>query len=166
LVEQALKSVSALSYETALRVRLSALRDALKRQPWCASPQLAALSFNGHRAGNRQILLQFAHRWLYDRKQIIPRERELRAQYASARSGGRHLESTAEDLGLRRSQATPFATCPRHPRIGARLPRPPTSPPFGARPGCYPSPLRSRKGSSHERSDAKRAGSRRFQPAR
>jgi TnpA family transposase len=36
------------------------------------------------RTGDRQRLLQFAQRWLYDRKQIIPRERELRAYIAKA----------------------------------------------------------------------------------
>jgi hypothetical protein len=36
------------------------------------------------RTSDRQRLLQFARRWLYDRKQIIPRERELRAIIAKA----------------------------------------------------------------------------------
>jgi len=36
------------------------------------------------RTSDRQRLLQFARRWLYDHKQIIPRERELRAYIAKA----------------------------------------------------------------------------------
>ena len=36
------------------------------------------------RTSDRQRLLQFARRWLYDRQQIIPRERELRAYIAKA----------------------------------------------------------------------------------
>ena len=39
---------------------------------------------NSSRTSDRQRLLQFARRWLYDRKQIIPRERELRAYIAKA----------------------------------------------------------------------------------
>jgi hypothetical protein len=36
------------------------------------------------RTSDRQRLLQFARRWLYDHKQIIPRERELRGYIAKA----------------------------------------------------------------------------------
>jgi hypothetical protein len=36
------------------------------------------------RTSDRQRLLQFARRWLYDHKQIVPRERELRAYIAKA----------------------------------------------------------------------------------
>ncbi len=36
------------------------------------------------RTSDRQRLLQFARRWLFDHKQIIPRERELRAYIAKA----------------------------------------------------------------------------------
>ena len=36
------------------------------------------------RTSDRQRLLQFARRWLYDQKQIIPRERELRGYIAKA----------------------------------------------------------------------------------
>ncbi len=36
------------------------------------------------RSSDRQRLLQFARRWLYDHKQIIPRERELRGYIAKA----------------------------------------------------------------------------------
>ena len=36
------------------------------------------------RTSDRQRLLQFTRRWLYDHKQIIPRERQLRAYIAKA----------------------------------------------------------------------------------
>lgn len=43
------------------------------------------------RTSDRQRLLQFGRRWLYDHKQLIPRERELRAYIAK---GIRQHEAT------------------------------------------------------------------------
>jgi hypothetical protein len=43
-----------------------------------------AINADLSRTGDRQQLLQFARGWLYDRKQIILRERELRAYIAKA----------------------------------------------------------------------------------
>ena len=45
---------------------------------------MRAINAELSRTSDRQRLLQFARRWLYDRKQIIPRERELRAYIAKA----------------------------------------------------------------------------------
>jgi hypothetical protein len=58
------------------------------------------------RTNDRQRLLQFARGWLYERKQIIPRERELRAYIAKAI--GQHETALAGEIvagiGRRRLQ--------------------------------------------------------------
>src|SRR5271167_1854016 len=45
---------------------------------------IRAINAELSRTSDRQRLLQFVRRWLFDRKQIIPRERELRAYIARA----------------------------------------------------------------------------------
>ena len=45
---------------------------------------IRAINAELSRTSDRQRLLQFARRWLYDHKQIIPRERELRGYIAKA----------------------------------------------------------------------------------
>ena len=45
---------------------------------------IRAINAELSRTNDRQRLLQFSRRWRYDRKQIIPRERELRAYIAKA----------------------------------------------------------------------------------
>jgi hypothetical protein len=45
---------------------------------------IRAINAELSRSSDRQRLLQFARRWLYDHKQIIPRERDLRGYIAKA----------------------------------------------------------------------------------